>query len=188
MAHKKPDIAKVLERKGRENLERKVAWLTRGLEGGVDLSKLPTSQRKFNGWTLNTGELSERFEKNANETLLRHPDLLNAVRVLTAKIKAAAKPAKSTRDIGLGRAREQTNLHLTIRRIAEIQIVRLSTENETLRREVRALRSQVEAIAAEARNVRLQLEKELADVKSSRSERSGKSVTRLSVVKPNNEN
>lgn len=187
MTRKKPDVAKALEQNARENIERKVACLARCLEEGINLSTLPTSQRKFNSWTNSTGKPSERLEKNANETLLRHLDLLNAVKTLITKVKAATKPAKSSRELGLARAREQANLHLTIRRIAEVRIVRLTTENETLRREVGALRNQVEAIAAEARNVRVQLESELSELKAMRSEKSGGSNVRLSIVKSKNE-
>jgi hypothetical protein len=158
----KPSIAFKTEMQARENLERKIGHLKALVEAGVRAPEVPTSLRKFNSWEI-AGKQGVSFKRNANETINKHANLRAAAVAIMDAAKESAKPAVRARDAGLKRARDKTQLHLTIRRIAESAYLRSRAENLQLRKEIDALRSQVVSISDEANRLREAHELELEE-------------------------
>lgn len=171
----KPKVAFALQDKARGNLQRKLDLLRSSIEQEANLAAMPSSVRQFNAWAKDTNEATNRFERNANETLNRNPAMRSAVVELTALVKDLRQKRTRGRDESLARAREHVKLHKTIREIAEGEMRRARKEVQSLREENIALRAQCRSIAEEAERVKEQYERDLAkerkvvaDLRSSR--------------------
>lgn len=162
---KKPAVAFLLETTARRNLELKVEALKSMLDLGAKPPEVPTSVRRFNSWCGPVTDGVDILAKNANETLVKYPDILESVRSLVQAAKIAGKPQKETRELRLTRARNKAQLHLTIRQIAEAELLRTRHENTRLRGEVEALKGQVDSIGEESRRLRVEFEEALAKLR-----------------------
>jgi hypothetical protein len=163
---KKPAIAFQLEEIARSNLERKVAWLGTQIANGALPPDVPSSLRRFNAWESEGTGGVPTFQRNANETLNKHPDLKAVAAELMGAAQTASQINVKPRDASLQRARDQVQLHLTIRKIAEAALVSARSENGYLLREVEALRAQMESMAEEMTRIREEYNNDLAKARA----------------------
>lgn len=180
---KKPPIAYVLEKRARENLEKKIDALRSCVEHGVAPAGIPKSLRQLNQWSSNGADGAIAFDRNANETLTRHPDIRDAALALIGHLREASRPRSRPREASLRRAKEQASLHLTIRQIAEAALLKAMSETESCRKEILALRAQVRSIAEEALSERERLLDELTELRRRNAELLRSRSTRLTAIR-----
>lgn len=166
----KPNVAFISEERARENITRKLKRLGMLLKQEVLLGEAPKSLNQFNAWTYASDVVDESFVSNAHLTLSRYSDLKIAAENLTGLAKAASKPARPVREISVKRARERADLHLQLRQIAERHALQVMSENGDLRRQVEALKSQVDSMVEELDVIRADYEEEIQKIRQRNAE------------------
>ncbi len=162
----KPSVAFTNEEVGRANIERKLKRLATMLNDGALSAVAPKSLRQFNAWSFTGGSADESFASNAHQTLMKHSALKSDADELTRLARKAAKRAPPERELSVRRARERSELHLKLRQIAERHALQVMSENGDLRRDIEALRSQIQSMSDELASIRDAYEEELQKVRS----------------------
>lgn len=162
----KPAVAFSSEEQARENINRKLLRLGYLLEHGTISVDAPKSLNQFNAWKYAGGSGEESFVSNAHATLTRHQDLKAAAANLTSLVKSAVKPKRPVREQSVSRAREQADVHLKLRQIAERHALNVMSENLELHRQIDALKSQVDSVVQELTRMRDAYEEELQKVRA----------------------
>lgn len=178
----KPDVAFALEAAAKGNIETKLRKLEEYVRIGVPVPGMPTSLRKFNAWEI-AGSSGEGFLPNANETLARHPAMKSSAIALVRIVKELSKVKKSAREIGVSRARERSDLHLAIRRIAETELLRAKERIKELGSENQALRNQNSSLISEATRLREEFEAALLELREKNAELIGKGYRNLRPIR-----
>jgi len=166
----KPSVAFKNEEAGRTNIERKLKYLATMLNNGAQIAAAPKSLRQFNAWSFVGDSVHESFARNAHETLTKYSPLRSDADELTRLAKKAAKQTPPARELSVKRARERSELHLKLRQIAERHALQVMSENEELRRDIEALRSQINSMSDELASIRDAYEEELQKVRSRNAE------------------
>lgn len=162
----KPSVAFQSEEQARVNINRKLMRLTALLRSGVLPADTPKSLNQFNAWKFVGDCVDDSFVGNAHETLTRNADLKTAASNLTGLVRKAARPALPVRELSVKRARERAELHLQLRHIAERHALQMMSQNGELRRQIDALRAQVESMIGELATIRSAYEDELQKLRS----------------------
>ena len=161
----KPSVAFVSEENARQNIQIKLQYLLELLNSnkelshfdrGVILKSLPTSHRGFNGWVSDQVDALpwrkiESFHSNSRIALHRS-GLLDRVDKALASVVAARNAAISTdkKAETLAGLNRQLKVEAQLRKIGEIEVVRLKRQIKDLVDTCDDLRMQLEAANREA--------------------------------------
>lgn len=172
----KPKVAFASEKIARDNIRAKLEFLASQIlaleQGAAASSDLPKTVRQFNQWTPEVAG-GEKLGKNAQITLKKYPDLLDTLSKVLSTIETLTRfKAKSeTRTERVASARRAQQMHWTLRTIAERALVgarrdlaklrdeliimrcRLESSEDESRRQIIALKEEVEALRAENRKL-----------------------------------
>lgn len=163
----KPAVALATEQLAKANLIQK----RQALKALVEIQNqdcqesLPRSVRQFNKWlssSLPDEYRSWEFRANSNDTLKRYEGILLDVIDLVRAVKQASKQPPRTREDRLVRLRDDKALHLTIRNIAERELVLARREVVKEQASLVTLKAQLKSSAAFSAKRIAELEGEIA--------------------------